>query len=703
MSVIDFDFYADVSKKNSKGFNDALPIGNGHIGAMIYGDPQKDKMVLNENTFWLGKKGRIRASADFYSNYRKVREYILNNQYEEAERLAEIGLMPNPKGEAIYSTAGLLWLETISTNVKNYHRKLDMKQGLVEITFDCDEGKKKRTFLASYPKDCIYICYESDREEVLKIQFDREKGIDKNYVDKDKLFLIYGFNQKDTLILGAKVVAKEVTSIGSTLLAKGKKIEILLSMATNLYHKNVKKYVLSRLNQLGKTDMVEEAIKDYQKLYQRQELQCDCPNIKRMYDFSRYLMISSSRKNLPANLQGLWNQDIYPSWDSKYTLNINLEMNYWGVFESQLFECSQPVFHLLKKMDKNGKRVARRLYHVKGFVAHHNTDIYGDCYLQDHYLPATVWILGGAWLSLMIFEAYEYTQDIKFLKKYGYILADSAEFLSNMLILDAGEYVLCPSLSPENSFYWNDKVYHLTKGSTMDQQIINDVFQAVLKMKDLIPISSKLVRKIEEILPKLAKTRLTDDGRIAEWKLPLKEAEKGHRHLSHLYGLFPSDQFDDELKRAALKSLNTRLENGSGHTGWSKAWIICLYARLHKAEEVWKNFEEFMRCSTSRVGLDLHPPFQIDGNFGVGKAILEMVVHINEDTIEILPALPKEIQYIEWKGIALKGGYILDITVNRPNVNIVISSNKCVQLKCIYQEKESILELMKGKNTFTFQ
>ena len=705
MSKITFDFFADVSEFNKAGFDDALPIGNGHIGAMIYGDPSTDKLLLNENTVWLGNKGRKRYSKDYYDNYKKVQNLLLNNCYKEAEDLAALGLMPNPKGQANYSAAGYLMIKHDIEEYKNYKRTLDMNNGLVTVEFDTKLSHIKRTYIASYKDDCILIKYESNNKEKLYISLDREKLIDENYTCDNSVILTFDFNKNDKLAVAATVKADSINSIGGNLIAEGNVIEIYISMATTLFVNKPVKYVLNNNKKALKSDVYANAISDYQSLYLRQLFECDNSKLKQMYDFSRYLMISSSRDNMPSNLQGMWNQDIFPVWDSKYTININIQMNYWNVFSGNLTECAKPVFKLLEKMYKNGKRVAKELYHSKGFVAHHNTDIYGDCYLQDHYLPATVWLLGGAWMSLLIYEAYEYTKDIAILNKYSHILVEAARFIADNLVEDNNEYIMCPSSSPENSFYVDGEVCHISKGCEADTQIIRDLFNAVVDISKVIKVDTNVINKINEISPKLPKTRIDSDNTIKEWYHDFAEAELGHRHISQLYGLFPSDQLSNkELKDAAFNTIKKRLEHGGGHTGWSRAWITCMYARLNQGDLALESFDDFILNSTSRVGLDLYPPFQIDGNFGIGKAILEMFVHSTSEFVEVLPALPTSINKATIKGIVVKGGEVIDLYVDNNKLEHmdIYAKTDCEKV-FIYKGKKYIINLQKGNNKITLE
>ena len=415
-------------------------------------------------------------------------------------------------------------------------------------------------------------------------------------------------------------------------------------------------------------------------------------------------MISSSRINsLPANLQGIWNQDIFPSWDSKYTININLEMNYWNVYRANLIECVNPYFELLKRIHKNGKVLAKEMYNARGFVAFHNSDMYGDCAPQDKYLPATSWPLGGAWMALKIYEHYLYTNDLEFLNEYYYILEDSVKFFKDILIKDTdGYYVLSPSLSPENSYYLDGKVCHISKGCAMDSEILYDLFNSYLEVRRILNKRNDF--KALNIRNNLLPLRVGVNGQIVEWNKDYLEVDKGHRHISQLYGLYPSEIINElkpELFKAAKRTIELRLSNGGGGTGWSKAWIMCMLARLNDGKGFNKCFKEFIDKSTSKVGLDLHPPFQIDGNFGVASAISEVLIREVNGYVELLPAI---------KGTNLKSGYFKNVRI-KGGVNIsfkwdnykltellvegdgnikIVCKNTNIQLPSLIQTKEKI-------------
>lgn len=701
-----FDFSADINKKNKEAFFDALPIGNGHLGAMIYGDAETEKIILNDNTFWLGNRGRIRYSKDYYTTYKMVQELLLEHKTQEAERLASLGLFPNPKGEAIYTVAGQLNIQFPKGQVHNYQRTLHLDDGYVGVEYNLGANHILRRYFASYPNDILGIEILTDEAIEIVCQLDREKQVDSIVAEKNGLHLMTRFNKKDVCHIRLYVEAEDVKLVGASLIARGKTFHLWISMATTLYHTHPNHYTKKRIHAVlhqGYVQVLQKAKEDYKSLFERQKFSCNDQDMEYMYNFSRYLMISSSRDSLPANLQGLWNQEIYPAWDSKYTININLEMNYWNVFSANLVECFQPLLKLLEKMYPNGKQIAKKLYHTSGFVAHHNTDIYGDCGLQDHYLPATIWPLGAAWLSQVIFDAYTYLKDISILKRYGYILEEAARFILNLGIEDKeGYFVLCPSLSPENSYMDGNNRLHMSVGCTMDDQIIYDLFTKAIQMNHILERHVGFTKELEDALGKIRPLKKSQYGTIQEWHEDFIEAEPGHRHISHLYGLYPSNQIIEGRDEFLLakETLSRRLAHGGGHTGWSKAWITAMFARLKSSEAAYQSFQEFMKNSTSRIGLDLHPPFQIDGNFGIAAAIKEMLLYETEDYIEIFPAKPKAVKELVFTNILMKGNMKISLFLSQHSLRYVVESMVTRELTIRLNHQNKKISLKKGTNTF---
>ncbi|MCQ2583086.1 MAG: glycoside hydrolase family 95 protein [Treponema sp.] len=402
--------------------------------------------------------------------------------------------------------------------------------------------------------------------------------------------------------------------------------------------------------------------------------------VKLYADFSRYLLISGSRRpgKLPLTLQGLWNGYMDPPWGSKYTININAQMNYWPVNLCSLSDCEIPLFDLLERGYIQGRKVAKKMYGCRGFVMHHNTDYWGDAVPQDCWMPGTYWVLGAAWIATHIWEHYEYTQDKASLFRYYYLMREAALFFVDFLTpsdqkAEDGEpyLVVNPSVSPENSYITKaGQTGAFTPGCQMDNMILEHLFTGCLKAMSVIGVEDKkMIKDFEYVLNHLKKPELNKDGSLMEWNEEVQEVEKGHRHISHLYGLFPGitiKKDDEKLMKAAEKTLQNRLENGGGHTGWSLAWIINFYTQLGLGDKALENLVKLFHHSTLPNLLDNHPPFQIDGNFGTLAGIVRMFVQSNFDEdgnviVNLLPAIPSDPAYSSGKisGVQIKGDYRL--------------------------------------------
>lgn len=427
--------------------------------------------------------------------------------------------------------------------------------------------------------------------------------------------------------------------------------------------------------------------------------------------FCRYLLISSSRKPgiLPANLQGIWNCYMDPPWGSKYTININAQMNYWPAEMCGLGSCHEALFNLLERSYENGSAVAKKMYGCRGFVLHHNTDFWGDAAPQDSWIAGTYWVLGAGWLATHIWEHYEYTKDLDFLKKYYYLIHESCLFFVDFLqetsekAEDNRPYlILNPSVSPENTYVSKTgQNGTMCAGCQMDNMILEHLFTCVLKAKSVLrdkAVSKKqkeyAQRDYEDFIHvrnHLKKPDVNPDGSLMEWNEVVQEVEKGHRHISHLYGLFPGisiDGFNDKtLADACKKTLVNRLSNGGGHTGWSQAWIINFYTALGMGDSALSSIVKLLSNSTLPNLLDNHPPFQIDGNFGALAGIVRMFVQskITQDgktQVRLLPALPSEDSWQNGsiKGACLKGGYKIDFEWENGSVKNIALYKNDVQL-----------------------
>ena len=518
-------------------------------------------------------------------------------------------------------------------------------------------------------------------------------------VNCKKCIYVYGNLGKGgfdfAMMLSAKSPDGVVYTIGEHLIVEEAKEVTLYFCADTTYHEieeELENAIWSRIQKAkGKAyeELKKEHIEDYGSLYHRVVFELGdlslydaLPTDKRIrlagqkkdiglsklyFDYGRYLLISCSREGtLPATLQGLWNQDMLPPWDSKYTININTQMNYWPAESCNLSECHMPLFELIKKMVPNGRKTAKVMYGAKGFVCHHNTDIHGDTAPQDHWIPGSYWVLGAAWLCTHQWTHYQYTLDTEFLKSSFPIMREAAEFFLDYLVEYQGHLVTCPSVSPENTFLLpNGEKGANIYGVTMDNQILRDLFTQCIEAASILQVDDERNRKMKEAREKLIPTQIGRHGNIMEWPKDYEEWEPGHRHISHLYGLHPSEQITvdgtPELAKAAKITLERRLVSGGGHTGWSRAWITNHYAKLWDGERAYENIEKALADSTYLNLFDKHPPFQIDGNFGITAAIVEMLVQSTMERIVFLPALPTAWQEGSIRGIRVKGCAMVEV------------------------------------------
>lgn len=724
--------------KPANSWEEALPIGNGRMGAMIFGKVNTERIQLNEDSVWYGAYVE-RNNPHALRNLSKIRELILSGQIPEAEELMIYALSGIPQSQRPYQSLGDLTIDFkgMEGDISGYKRSLSLDDAVHSMEAIVGNNPFKRETFLSKADNVMVIRITSGEKQRISFSalLTRERFYDSVTELSEDTIMLRGNLGKGgidfAMMVKAVVEGGSCEVIGEHLIVKNADAVTLLFTAGTTFRfedleKDLRK-VLSTASEKSYDQLKQNHIKDYKALYSRVEFnldgiekyeslttaermknaekgQVDKGMAKLYFDYGRYLLIACSREgSLPANLQGIWNKDMTPPWDSKYTININAQMNYWPAEICNLSECHRPLFDFIKRMVPNGQKTAKVMYDCRGFVAHHNTDMWGDTAVQDHWIPSSYWVMGAAWLCTHQWTHYEYTKDLEFLKEAFPIMREAALFFLDFLIDHNGYLVTCPSVSPENTYILPTGVQGaVTFGATMDNQILRDLFTQCLKAAEILEVDDELNNEIKKALDKLIPTRIGKRGGIMEWMEDYDELEPGHRHVSHLYGLHPSSQItmDDtpDLARAARRTLELRLASGGGHTGWSRAWIINLYAKLWDGAEAYKNLELLISKSTLTNMFDNHPPFQIDGNFGGTAAIAKMLVQSSPERIVLLPALPNIWKDGSIKGLCVRGGAELSIKwANCQLTTCIIKAKHRLQTELVYKDKRIKIALEAGE------
>lgn len=721
-------------------WTEALPIGNGRLGAMAFGQTLSERIQLNEESIWSGGF-RNRNNKNAKESLPKIRSLLRKKNIPEAEELCRYALTGTPEYQRTYQTLGDLHLSFKDIGeISNYKRSLSLNDAITYTQFSADGYNYSREAFASYPADIIAVKLSTDHPDglnfdarLIRYRFCENSGT----LDANTIFLNGANGGTDGItfscVLSAGVIGGEITAIGEYLIFRQVKEAILyITAVTSIKAKDpltACKTIINKAEEKDYHSIKTDHLNDYRALESRVSLnlydeKSHIATDKRMdltrrgftdnglialyFRYGRYLLISSSRPgSLPANLQGIWCDEFLPAWDSKFTININAQMNYWPAEICSLPECHEPLIDHIRKMHPNGIKTAQEMYGARGFVAHHNTDIWGDTAPQDTWAPSSYWVLGAAWLCLHIWEHYEYTKDEEFLLKNFDLLKDACLFFIDFLIEnEQGDLVISPSVSPENTYILPDKkIATLCEGCTMDGQILTELFKACEEACHILKKDPEFANQIAALCTKLPQTQVGKNGGIMEWLEEKEEAEPGHRHMSHLFALFPGNGISPEetplLAKAAKTTLRQRLKYGGGHTGWSRAWIINFWAKLGEAKETYNHLYELLRHSTLPNLFDDHPPFQIDGNFGATAAIAHMLLQSTHDTIYLLKSLPEEWKKGQVKGLCAKGGITADITWSEGKLTeAYLYAAHDYSGRIIYNGKEKNIKLKKG-DTYT--
>jgi alpha-L-fucosidase 2 len=769
-------------------WTEALPIGNGRQGAMIFGNPLNEHFQLNENTLYSGEPTSTYKNVNIQNDLPLVIKMLEEKKYVEADKyvtenwLGRLHQNYQPFGDLFLSFPGKV------NKVTNFQRELDISNSMAKVSYNLNGVNYTRETFASFPDQIIAIRISADKKSSISFQVNFN-SVHPNCISEtpSNHLLIFngqapGFALRRTLehieskndqqkypeiynadgtrkpnakqvLYGDEIDGKgmffeaqlEVRNSGGNVsklenglqVSNADEVVLLLSMATsfNGFDKSpsregknpaeINANIIEKVKNKSWSQIVKTHQEDYKNLFNRLnfELKSDDFNnlstvnrLKKftdnkdyqlntlLFQYGRYLMISGSRAGgQPLNLQGIWNAEVIPPWNSGYTININTEMNYWPAEVTNLTECHEPLFRLIKECVINGRETAKNMYGNRGWVVHHNVDIWRPTYPVDNQARYSFWPMAQGWLTSHMWEHYLFTEDDSFLRNELYpVIKGVAEFYADWLVKDRNGFLLSPvSTSPENAFYTLEKqIATVSQGTTMDMAIIKETFARTIEASEKLDVDNELRSELKEKQAKLLPYKIGSLGQLQEWSSDFDEPEPQHRHLSHLYGFHPGDQITKEQTPELFNAVGKTLElRGDAATGWSMGWKINFWARMFDGDRAWKiinnlfNYVEEGNPKYNGSGLytnlfDAHPPFQIDGNFGYTAGVAEMLLQSHEDKIRLLPALPNAWQTGKISGLKARGN--IKVSMEWENGNLKSAT-------FIAQKDKTVLINYKGK------